>query len=128
MCPHPRRTNGKRVEAPIDGAANARGRAFHVWYVDRWRCSEAYRSMNATEQGVYRNLLDEAVLCGGPIPNDDAVLERASGDRRAWPKVRAVVLAWFTLGPEGWRNRTVDRFLRQSTLHAERQRRYRERH
>jgi uncharacterized protein YdaU (DUF1376 family) len=79
-----------------------------LWWIDRWRKSTAFTDMTLEEQGAYRNLLDEAQLRGGPIPNDERILAKACGDATAWPRVREVVLARFELTPEGWRNATAD--------------------
>jgi uncharacterized protein YdaU (DUF1376 family) len=79
-----------------------------MWWIDRWRKSTAYTSMSLEEQGAYRNLLDEAFMRGGAIPNDEAVLSRACGDSRAWRRVRAKVIARFVLRADGWHNETLD--------------------
>ena len=84
------------------------------WWIDRWRKSTAYTGMSLEEQGAYRNLLDEAALRGGPLPNDEDVLAKACGDARRWRKVRPKVIARFQLQPEGWRNETLDEVLRES--------------
>jgi len=97
------------------------------WWIDRWRKSTAYTDMTLEEQGAYRNLLDEASLRGGPIPNDDRVLAKASGDARRWAKVRPAVLAHFRLTPDGWRNETLDSVLEQSMRRAMNQANYRNR-
>ncbi len=79
--------------------------------------------MTLEEQGAYRNLLDEAHLRGGPIPNDERILAKACGDATVWAGVRTVVLARFTLSPEGWRNDTMDEvYKRTMQLHADRSR------
>jgi uncharacterized protein YdaU (DUF1376 family) len=95
------------------------------WWIDRWRTSRAFREMTLEEQGAYRNLLDEAHLSGGALPNDDRSLAKACGDASRWPAVREAVLAKFTLTPDGWRNKTLDVVLHQSNQRAEKQRRYR---
>jgi uncharacterized protein YdaU (DUF1376 family) len=97
------------------------------WWIDRWRKSTAYTDMTLEEQAAYRNLLDEAALRGGPLPNDDRILARACGDVRRWPRVRAVVMARFHLERDGWRNETLDEVIAESQRRAEKQRRYRER-
>jgi uncharacterized protein YdaU (DUF1376 family) len=79
-----------------------------LWWIDRWRKSTAYTDMNLEEQAAYRNLLDEAWLRGGPIPNDERVLAKACGDVRRWRFVRKKVLGRFVLEPDGWHNATVD--------------------
>lgn len=84
------------------------------WWIDRWRKSTAYTDMTLEQQGAYRNLLDEACLRGGPLPNDDGILAKACGDPRRWNKVRAAVLKHFTLYPDGWRNTTLDAVLKRS--------------
>ena len=91
------------------------------WWIDRWRKSTAFMDMTLAEQGAYRNLLDEAQLRGGAIPNDERILGKASGDAREWRKVRGVVMARFTLTEEGWRNATLDAVLKESHRRAEKQ-------
>ena len=78
------------------------------WWIDRWRKSTAYTDMTAAAQGCYRNLLDEAWLRKGPLPNNNRILAKASGDPRAWKRVRKIVLSRFILGPDGYRNETLD--------------------
>lgn len=95
------------------------------WWIDRWRKSTAYTDMTLEEQGAYRNLLDEATLRGGPLPNDERILAKASGDALAWKRVRNNVLARFSLTPDGWRNNTLDEVITESTRRADKQRRYR---
>lgn len=97
------------------------------WWIDRWRKSTAYADMTLEEQGAYRNLLDAAALRGGPLPNDERALAKASGDALKWKKVRPKVLAHFTLTPDGWRNDTLDQVLKESQRRAESQKAYRER-
>lgn len=84
------------------------------WWVDRWRKSTAYTDMTLEQQGAYRNLLDEAALRGGVLPADERILAKACGDATKWRKLRAVVLARFTLTPQGWRNETLDEVLAES--------------
>jgi uncharacterized protein YdaU (DUF1376 family) len=84
------------------------------WWIDRWRKSTAYTDMTLEEQAAYRNLLDEATLRGGPIPNDERILAKACGDQKAWRRVRATVLARFRLTEHGWRNETLDEVIRKS--------------
>ena len=79
-----------------------------VWWVDRWRKSTAYTDMTLTEQGAYRNLLDELWLRGGVLPKDDRILGRICGDPTEWRRVRKAVLAHFTLTRDGYRNETHD--------------------
>lgn len=64
--------------------------------------------MTLEEQGAYRNLLDEAHLRGGPLPNDERILAKACGDALAWSRVKTAVMARFELRPDGWRNPTLD--------------------
>jgi len=95
------------------------------WWIDRWRKSTAYTDLTLEEQGAYRNLLDEAQLRGGPLPDDERILAKACGDALSWARVRPAVLRRFVLGPDGWRNATLDKILRESIGRAERQHRYR---
>ncbi len=97
------------------------------WWIDRWRKSSAYMDMTLEEQGAYRNLIDEARLRGGAIPNHDHVLAKACGDARRWAKLRDVLLARFTLTPEGWRHETLDAVLQESERRAKKQQAYRAR-
>jgi uncharacterized protein YdaU (DUF1376 family) len=97
------------------------------WWIDRWRKSTAYTDMTLAEQGAYRNLLDEAHLRGGALPNNERILAKASGDAVGWPEVRAVVMAHFELHADGWHNATLDSVLRESNRRAEKQREYRAR-
>lgn len=98
------------------------------WWIDRWRKSTAYTDMTLEEQGAYRNLLDEAALRGGAIPNSEETLAKACGDARKWRKVRPSVMARFVLGADGWRNDTMDEVLAESRRRAEKQRNYRNKH
>lgn len=95
------------------------------WWIDRWRKSTAYTDMTLEEQGAYRNLLDEAQLRGGPLPNDERILAKACGDALAWKRVKAAVMVRFTLTAEGWRNETLDEVIRESQRRADKQQRYR---
>ena len=97
------------------------------WWIDRWRTSDAFRMMTLEEQGAYRNLLDEAALAEGVLPNDERILARACGDATRWPDLRDRLLAKFTLTAGGWRNDTLDAVLRESRLRSEKQRAYRNR-
>lgn len=97
------------------------------WWIDRWRKSTAYTDMTLEQQGAYRNLLDEAALRGGPIPNDENVLAKACGDARRWKKLRPVVIQRFTLKADGWHNETMDGVLAESRRRADKQRDYRNR-
>jgi uncharacterized protein YdaU (DUF1376 family) len=103
------------------------GKRMHAlwWWIDRWRKSTAYTDMTLEQQGAYRNLLDEATLRGGPLPTDERILAKACGDAKRWPKLRAVLLARFTLTPDGWRNETLDEVLNESKRRADKQRRWR---
>lgn len=85
------------------------------WWIDRWRKSTAFMDMTLEQQGAYRNLLDEAALRGGPLPNDDRILAKACGDATAWKRIRDVVMARFTLAADGWRNETLDSVLAVSS-------------
>src|SRR5919108_4013282 len=98
------------------------------WWIDRWRQSTAYTDMALEAQGAYRNLLDEAHLRGGTLPNDDQILARACGDSRRWPEVRAAVMAKFELKPDGYyHNATLDAVLAESQRLARNQKAYRQR-
>lgn len=97
------------------------------WWIDRWRKSSAYMDMTLEEQGAYRNLLDEAHLRGGPLPNDERILAKACGDAIAWPRIQIAVMARFELRPDGWHNDTLDRILKESVRRAENQANYRNR-
>jgi HNH endonuclease/Protein of unknown function (DUF1376) len=72
------------------------------WWIDRWRKSSAYMDLNLEEQGAYRNLLDEARLRGGFIPDNEDVLAKACGDTRAWSRISAKVMAPLSLQADGW--------------------------
>lgn len=98
------------------------------WWIDRWRKSTAYTDMTLEQQGAYRNLIDEAQLRGGAIPNDERILAKSCGDALAWKKLRAVVMARFELTDDGWRNTTLDEVIRESKRRKEKQQRYRIRH
>lgn len=97
------------------------------WWIDRWRTSAAYREMTLEQQGAYRNLIDEASLSGGALPNDERILAKACGDAAAWPEIRGAVLRKFYLTPDGWRNATLDAVLRESARRANKQKQYRNR-
>lgn len=98
------------------------------WWIDRWRKSTAYTDMSLEQQGAYRNLLDEAALRGGALPDNEETLAKACGDARRWRKVKPIVMAKFTLGADGWRNETLDAVLAESKKRADKQREYRNRH
>jgi uncharacterized protein YdaU (DUF1376 family) len=91
------------------------------WWIDRWRKSTAYTDMTLTEQGAYRNLLDEAHLRGGPLPNDERILAKACGDAMAWTSVRQAVLARFELKGDCLYNETLNEVLQRSREMSERQ-------
>lgn len=77
--------------------------------------------MTLEEQGAYRNLLDEAHLRGGPLPNDERILAKACGDALAWVRVGPVVMARFTLQRDGWHNETLDEiYTKSAELSSER--------
>jgi uncharacterized protein YdaU (DUF1376 family) len=84
------------------------------WLIDRWRKSAAYMDMSLAEQGAYRNLLDEAALRGGSLPNDERILAKACGDPRRWKRVRPAVMRKFILKDEHWHHETLNRVLTQS--------------
>jgi uncharacterized protein YdaU (DUF1376 family) len=98
------------------------------WWIDRWRKSTAFMDMTLEEQGAYRNLLDEAALRGGRLPNDDRILAKACGDAFAWKRVRSAVMPRFTLAEDGWHNETLDEVLNESRRRAHKQRTYRQAH
>jgi uncharacterized protein YdaU (DUF1376 family) len=97
-----------------------------TWWIDRWRQSTAVVDLSLEEQGAYRNLLDEAWLRGGAIPDDPRVLARASGDAVRWPKIQAKVMARFGLNRGEWRHETIDELIAKANENANRQRVYRE--
>jgi len=97
------------------------------WWIDRWRASSAFANLTLEEQGAYRNMLDDAQLRGGAIPDNDRALMLACGDPVAWPRLRDRMLARFYLTDDGWRNETLDTVLGESKRRAEKQRRYRDR-
>lgn len=95
------------------------------WWIDRWRKSTAYTDMTLEEQGAYRNLLDEAQLRGGALPDDERILGKACGDALAWPKLRKKVMARFVKREDGWHNETLDTVIKESARRAEKQASYR---
>lgn len=96
------------------------------WWIDRWRNSTAFRDMTLEEQGAYRNLLDDATLRGGALPNDERILAKASGDALAWKRVRRNVMSRFVLTAEGyWRNATLDAVLQEADRRRKKQQHYR---
>lgn len=84
--------------------------------------------MTLEQQGAYRNLLDEAHLRGGALPDDDRILAKACGDARAWRRLRPVVMARFQLRADGWHNETLDAVLAETQRRRDKQRDYRNRH
>jgi uncharacterized protein YdaU (DUF1376 family) len=98
-----------------------------MWWIDRWRKSTAYMDLTLEEQGAYRNLIDEATLRGGPIPDDERILAKACGDALAWKRLRPAIIKRFVLKPDGWHNETLDEVIKSSTRRVEKQRRYRNR-
>src|ERR1043165_1134952 len=98
------------------------------WWIDRWRKSSAFMDMTLEQQGAYRNLLDEATLRGGALPNDDRILAKASGDATRWKRLKPVVMLRFSLTCDGWRNDTLDAVLKESDRRREKQRNYRAKH
>jgi uncharacterized protein YdaU (DUF1376 family) len=99
------------------------------WWIDRWRKSSAFMNMNLEQQGAYRNLLDEATLRGGALPNDQRILAKASGDATRWRKVKPQIMRHFELKSDGfWHNETLDKVLAESMRRAEKQRQYRVAH
>lgn len=98
-----------------------------MWWIDRWRRSTAYVDMTLEEQAAYRNLLDEAWLRGGPLPEDDRILAKVSGDAKRWPHIRPAVMRRFTKTADGWHNETLDEVLQQSSKRLTKQRNYRAR-
>lgn len=74
---------------------------WYPWHVDKWRASRKVAKMNATERGIYRELLDECWV-EGSIPEDaEGLCEVANCTRAeldaAWP----VVGKCFTLRADG---------------------------
>lgn len=97
------------------------------WWIDRWRKSTAYSDMTLEEQAAYRNLLDEATLRGGELPDDDRILAKASGDALSWRRLKDVVMARFQLVAGVYRNETLDHVLRESARRRKKQQDYRDR-
>jgi uncharacterized protein YdaU (DUF1376 family) len=98
-----------------------------TWWIDRWRKSSAFTDMTLEQQAAYRNLLEEAWLRGGGIPNNPRTLAQACGDAQAWARVKGVVMKRFHLVNGTWHHDTLDKFLRRADLHAKRQAAYRKR-
>lgn len=116
--------NGATVAAPLPGTRLLG----MMWWIDRWRVSNAFAVMDLEQQGAYRNLLDEAYLRGGTLPDDSKVLAKASGDPARWPVLAPVVLQWFQRDGDGrWRNKTLSEVRHQAERRATNQRHYRER-
>jgi uncharacterized protein YdaU (DUF1376 family) len=97
-----------------------------TWWIDRWRQSSAFTSLTVEEQGAYRNLLDEAWLRGGGIPNDSKLLARASGDPLRWPKLKKNVLKFFKNERGILTNKTLTYVRAQAQVRADKQKRYRD--
>jgi uncharacterized protein YdaU (DUF1376 family) len=99
------------------------------WWIDRWRKSAAYLSMNLEEQGLYRNLLDAIWLFDdGIIPADEKTLVAASGgDPEAWKRSGKTVLKWMQRRRHGWTNGVALEVIHQSIRRAKNQKAYRER-
>jgi uncharacterized protein YdaU (DUF1376 family) len=93
-----------------------------MWWIDRWRKSTAFTDMTLEEQGAYRNLLEEAWLRGGAIPNNRRVLARASGDVKRWAKVEANVLRKFYETGGEYRHETVDELFAKAQKNASKRR------
>ena len=96
------------------------------WWIDRWRKSTAYTDMTLSEQGAYRNLLDELWLRDGLLPADERILAKISGGPFEWGEVREAVLAHFVRVDDGYRNETHDQVMADSQYRAEKQKRYRD--
>jgi hypothetical protein len=98
------------------------------WWIDRWRKSTAYTDMTLEEQGAYRNLLDEAALRGGLLPNDERVLAKACGDATRGRRVRTAVYPRIVVGVDGFlHHETLDVVLAESERRATKQARWRAR-
>jgi uncharacterized protein YdaU (DUF1376 family) len=95
------------------------------WWIDKWRTSSAYGDLTLECQGAYRNLLDEACLRGGALPNDPEVLARACGDARRWAAIAPIVLTHFQLVDNEWRKPALDKVLAESRRRATNQKNYR---
>lgn len=66
-----------------------------------WRKTKAYASMNATQQGLLRNIFDEIIVGPDGYIQGDA-LPRASGDSAAWAVEGRVVLGAMLHTENGW--------------------------
>ena len=97
-----------------------------MWWIDRWRQSDAFARMTAEEQGLYRNLCDEVVLrSDGVIPDDPRILAKASGDHEAWARSGASVLKSMKKVRGGWTNETAMKVKNESERRSKKQRDYR---
>ena len=55
------------------------------------------RHLNFAEQGVYRALIDEYMMTGGPLPDDDKILARIVGATpKEWARFAPAIRAFFT--------------------------------
>jgi len=97
------------------------------WSIPRWRKSTAYTDMTLEQQGAYRNLLDEAWIRGGALPDDERILAKACGDASRWKAIKKIVMARFIKREDGWHHETLDEVLGQSVRRAEKQHAYRHR-
>ena len=96
--------------------------------IDKWRRSTAYIDMTAEEQGLYRNLLDEVWLRPSHVIPDDAfILEKASGDHRAWARSGDKVMRWMTRAPGGWTHETALKIIQDAERRQRNQKAYRSR-
>lgn len=75
-------------------------------YPDDFHGSRKTKTMNATQVGIYWLLLMDEWR-NGPLPNDD--VELAMIGRESCGKVRAVLDKCFTLGPNGWTNKRLEK-------------------
>ena len=99
-----------------------------MWWIDRWRQSDAFARMTAEEQGLYRNLCDEIVLReNGVIPDEPRILAKASGDHEAWARSGASVLKSMKKVRGGWTNVTALEVKAESARRSKKQRDYRNR-
>lgn len=98
-----------------------------LWWIDRWRKSTAYRDMNSAQQGAYRNLLDEAWLRGGVLPDDPKLWRKVCGNPRNWSRICAAVMTHFERRNDGLHNATLDAVLSQVSRRNARQKAYRAR-
>lgn len=97
-----------------------------MWWIDRWRQSDAFARMTAEEQGLYRNLCDEVVLrADGIIPDDPRILAKASGDHEAWARSGKSVLKSMKKVSGGWTNETAMAVRKESERRSKKQREWR---